>query len=62
MALVKTDPTSPSDDLCDAVELAREAARGEAGDSPIGEHGGTQAEDGGAVTHLFESSLPGYRG
>jgi Protein of unknown function (DUF3027) len=74
MGLVIADPTSPGCDLSEAleprgavelreaVELAREAAQVEAAEHPIGEHVGTQAEDGGAVTHLFEAGLPGYRG
>ncbi|MGH3833354.1 MAG: DUF3027 domain-containing protein [Pseudonocardiaceae bacterium] len=49
-------------DLGAAVELARRAARVEAGEHPVGEHVRAQAEDGGAVTHLFEADLPGYRG
>jgi Protein of unknown function (DUF3027) len=62
MGLVMGDPTSPDAALGEAVELAREAAQAEAGDSPVGEHAGTQAEEVGALTHLFEASLPGYRG
>jgi hypothetical protein len=58
--------SSPERDLSEAlsgaVELARQAARVEAGDSPVGEHVGAQTEEGGAVTHLFEAELPGYRG
>ncbi len=48
--------------LFQAVELARQAAQAELGDTPVGEHVQAQAEDGGAVTHLFEANLPGYRG
>jgi hypothetical protein len=62
MGVVIADPTALDADLAEAVELAREAAQLEAGDSPVGEHVGVQAEDGGAVTHLFEARLPGYRG
>jgi hypothetical protein len=61
MGVVIADPTAPRADLAEAVELAREAAQVEAGDSPVGEHVGAQAEDG-AVTHLFEAGLPGYCG
>lgn len=46
----------------DAVELARQAAQADAGDSRVGPRVGTQTEEGGAVTHLFEAGLPGYRG
>ncbi len=49
-------------DLGEASELARQAAQAEAGVHPVGEHVETQTEDGGAVTHLFEADLPGYRG
>jgi hypothetical protein len=68
MALVSADPTLPgcgrgeAADLREAVELAREAAQAEAGERPVGEYVDTQAEDGGAATHLFEADLPGYRG
>jgi Protein of unknown function (DUF3027) len=54
--------SSPERDLFEAVELARQAAQAEAGDNPVGEHAGVQAEEGGAVTHLFDAELPGYRG
>ncbi|MEO7193948.1 MAG: DUF3027 domain-containing protein [Pseudonocardiaceae bacterium] len=62
-----TAPSSSLDgaldgDLGVAVELARRAARVEAGEHPVGEHVRAQAEDDGAVTHLFEADLPGYRG
>ncbi|MGH3822074.1 MAG: DUF3027 domain-containing protein [Pseudonocardiaceae bacterium] len=68
MGVVIADPTSPGCDLgeagelYEAVELAQQAAQVEAGERPVGEHVGTQAEDGGAITHLFETGLPGYRG
>jgi hypothetical protein len=53
-----TDPR-----LTAAVETAREAARTEAGESPVGVHVDAQVEPlGDAVTHLFEAELPGYRG
>jgi len=48
--------------LAGAVELARAAARDEAGDEEVGAHVGVHAEDGGALTHLFEAGNPGYRG
>lgn len=66
IAVVTPDPTAPGSDsyrdLHEAVELARQAAQAEAGSNLVGDHVETQAEDGGAVTHLFESGLPGYRG
>lgn len=53
-----TDPR-----LVTAVEVAREAARTEAGESHVGTHVDAQVEPpGDAVTHLFETGLPGYRG
>jgi hypothetical protein len=61
IGIVIADPTVLDSSLGEAIELAREAAQVEAGDSPVGEHMGTQVEDG-AVTHLFEAFLPGYRG
>jgi hypothetical protein len=61
MGVVIADPTAPWADLAEAVELAREAAQAEAGDSPVGEHVDAQTEDG-AVTHLFEAGLSGYCG
>ncbi len=56
------DLTAPGSGLHEAVEPAREAAQLEAGDDQVGAHVGAQTEDGGAVTHLFEADLPGYRG
>lgn len=43
------------------MELARDSARAEAGDTPVGSHVDCFPEDG-TVTHLFEAELPGYRG
>ncbi|MGW9477672.1 DUF3027 domain-containing protein [Saccharomonospora azurea] len=48
--------------LLDAVEPAREAAAEDAGAENVGEYVGAVGEDAFAVTHLFESTLPGYRG
>jgi Protein of unknown function (DUF3027) len=59
---VIADTTAPGSDLYEAVELARQAAQAEAGEHPVGQHVENQTEDGGAVTHLFEADLPGYRG
>lgn len=61
-SVVTTETTASGADLRAAVEPARQAAQAVAGDSPVGEHVGAQTEDGGAVTHLFEAKLPGYRG
>lgn len=47
--------------LVEAVELARGAAATDAGDTPVGAHVDVRLDDG-AVTHLFETALPGYRG
>lgn len=66
IVIVIADTTAPGSIVHGAVELARQAAQTEAqaevGDTPVGEHVQVQAEDGGAVTHLFEANLPGYRG
>ncbi len=48
--------------LLDAVEPAREAAVQDAGVGNVGEYVGSVNEDAFAVTHLFDSTLPGYRG
>ncbi|EHY89071.1 DUF3027 domain-containing protein [Saccharomonospora azurea] len=48
--------------LLDAVEPAREVAAEDAGAENVGEYVGAVGEDAFAVTHLFESTLPGYRG
>jgi DUF3027 family protein len=50
------------DAVCaEAVELAREAIT-EAGSDQIGAHLGTVAEADRVVTHLFEATVPSYRG
>lgn len=48
--------------LAAAVDLARAAAEQDAGPGAVGPHAGVLAEDGGAVTHLFEANYPGYHG
>ncbi|MEY7971599.1 DUF3027 domain-containing protein [Saccharomonospora xinjiangensis] len=48
--------------LLDAVEPAREAAVQDAGEGNVGDYVGSVNEDAFAVTHLFDSALPGYRG
>jgi hypothetical protein len=55
--------TTPEHDpaLAGAQELARAAAREEAGDE-VGTHVGIQHEDAAAMTHLFEADKPGYGG
>lgn len=58
MAAIKLDPAA-----ADAVDLARLAAVGVAGDDAVGEHEGVSAELGErVVTHFFGASLPGYAG
>lgn len=56
------ETTAPSPDVAEAVDLARRAAQQDAGDSPVGPYVGVAPEEGGALTHLFEAHLPGYRG
>lgn len=48
-------------ELAAAVAQARAAAQQEAGELPVGEHLGVDAEPD-AATHLFAAELPGYRG
>ncbi|WP_298181120.1 DUF3027 domain-containing protein [Saccharomonospora sp.] len=48
--------------LLDAVEPAREAAVQDGGDENVGDYVGAVHEDAVSVTHLFDSTLPGYRG
>ncbi|PXY30969.1 DUF3027 domain-containing protein [Prauserella muralis] len=48
--------------LVDAVELARDAAVQDAGAEYVGEHVDVEHEDAVSATHLFASTLPGYRG
>lgn len=48
--------------LFEAVEPAREAAVLEGGAENVGDHVGVAHEDAVSVSHLFESTLPGYRG
>lgn len=51
----------PDHRLLAAVDVARDAVAEEAGAEQVGAHAETQHEDG-ALTHLFEARLPGYRG
>jgi Protein of unknown function (DUF3027) len=57
---VNAETTAP--DLAEAVDLAWQAARDVAGECCVGAHVTAQPEEGGALTHLFEALLPGYRG
>ncbi|MFN2496378.1 MAG: DUF3027 domain-containing protein [Pseudonocardiaceae bacterium] len=59
---VIAETTTPLPDLAAAVDLARQAAQDEAGESWVGSYAGVQPEEGGAATHLFDADLPGYRG
>jgi Protein of unknown function (DUF3027) len=52
----------PDPRLADAVDVARAAAEQEGGSDAVGAHVQADDEDGGAVTHLFETNYPGYRG
>jgi hypothetical protein len=53
--------TKPDPTLAAAVELARDAALAEGGDS-VGAHIGAVADGERLVTHAFEATLPGYTG
>lgn len=48
--------------LVAAIDIARAAAREEAGDSVVGEHTGVVMEDERLATHTFECLSPGYLG
>src|SRR5215475_955213 len=52
----------PDPRLADAVDVARRAAEQEGGSDAVGEHVEVEAEQGCAVTHLFDANYPGYRG
>jgi hypothetical protein len=59
-------PLDPADpvlrQLSEATELARDAAEEDALPGEVGDHVGVELEDEAAVTHLFDSRTPGYRG
>lgn len=60
-------PPGPAQELLDAVETARAAAREEAiergySEAAVGEHVDSMPEDAAAVTHVFTAFVPGYRG
>jgi hypothetical protein len=46
----------------EAVDLARVALDGLAEPGAVGEHVGVEADDDRVVTHLFQCTMPGYRG
>jgi len=52
----------PDPRLADAVDVARTAAEQEGGSDAVGAYVDAQAEEGGAVTHLFEANYSGYQG
>jgi hypothetical protein len=60
-AVPSADP-APDPVLAAAVDIARAAAREEAGPEPVGRHVGVDPEPDGAATHLFEADYPGYGG
>ena len=62
VAAEPTPPAATDPELAAAVEVARAAAVEEAGGEPIGAHVGVEPEHGGAATHLFDATVPGYRG
>lgn len=60
-------PPRPAQELLDAVETARTAAREDAVErgydaAVVGEHSDTFGVDDAAVTHVFGADVPGYRG
>lgn len=60
--LLTLDDGSLHRKLADAVEAAREAVLAEAPADQVGEHVGVEREDAVSASHLFEASVPGYRG
>ncbi|TNC28152.1 DUF3027 domain-containing protein [Amycolatopsis alkalitolerans] len=60
--LLTLDDGSVQRALVDAVELAREAAVADAGAEQVGPHAGVVHEDAMSASHLFEATMPGYRG
>jgi Protein of unknown function (DUF3027) len=60
--LLTLDDGSLQRALTDAVELAREAAVAEAGAEQVGAYAGVRHEDAVSASHLFEATVPGYRG
>jgi hypothetical protein len=60
--LLTLDDGATGGKLLGAMELAREAAVLDAGEDNVGGHVGVEHEDAVSVSHLFEATLPGYRG
>ncbi|MFD2474857.1 DUF3027 domain-containing protein [Amycolatopsis silviterrae] len=60
--LLTLDDGSLHRKLADAVAVAREAVLAEAPAEQVGEHVGVEREDAVSASHLFEASVPGYRG
>ncbi|MBB1160104.1 MULTISPECIES: DUF3027 domain-containing protein [Amycolatopsis] len=60
--LLTLDDGSLHRKLADAVEAAREAVLAEAPADQVGQHVGVEREDAVSASHLFEASVPGYRG
>jgi hypothetical protein len=60
--MMTTETPVLDDALAAAVELARDAARAEAGPKNLGEHTGVEADDAHVVTHFFVCTDPGYVG
>ncbi|GAA1019032.1 MULTISPECIES: DUF3027 domain-containing protein [Amycolatopsis] len=60
--LLTLDDGSLHRKLADAVAVAREAVLAEAPAEQVGEHVGVGREDAVSASHLFEASVPGYRG
>src|SRR5262249_57609712 len=52
----------PDPRLAGAADVARTAAEQEGGSDAVGAYVDAQAEEGGAVTHLFEANYSGYQG
>jgi hypothetical protein len=60
--LLTLDDGAIREKLTGAVDVARVAAEHEAGAEQVGAHVDVQHEDAVSVTHMFESTVPGYRG
>ncbi|MFB9927119.1 DUF3027 domain-containing protein [Amycolatopsis halotolerans] len=60
--LLTLDDGSLHRKLADAAADAREAVLAEAPAEQVGEHVGVEREDAVSASHLFEASVPGYRG
>ncbi|WP_246369795.1 DUF3027 domain-containing protein [Amycolatopsis echigonensis] len=60
--LLTLDDGSLHRKLADAVAIAREAVLEVAPADQVGEHVGVEREDAVSASHLFEATVPGYRG